>query len=155
MKKLAIALLVCWAAAQAGAAQSPQLHWMTSLPKAQAKAKAEHKLVMMDFTGSDWCPFCIRLKKNVLSSPEFAKYAKEHLVLVEVDFPHHKQQSAEVKQANRDLAQKYGIQGFPTIVVLDSKGKHVTSVVGYDGSSPSAYVAQLKAQVKAKLKEAS
>ncbi len=145
MKKLAIALLACWAVAQAGAAQ---LNWMTSLPKAQAKAKAEHKLVMMDFTGSDWCPFCIRLKKTVLSSPEFAKYAKEHLVLVEVDFPHNKQQSAEVKKANRELAQKYEIQGFPTIVVLNSDGKKVASVVGYDGSSPTTYLAHLKAKVK-------
>jgi thioredoxin-related protein len=152
MKKLAIAFLACWAVAQADAAQ---LHWMTSLPKAQAKAKAEHKLVMMDFTGSDWCPYCIRLKKNVLSSPEFTKYAKEHLVLVEVDFPHRKQQSAEVKQANQELAQKYGIGGFPTIVILNSEGKKVTSVVGYDGSSPSAYIAQLKTEVKAGLKEAS
>ena len=145
MKKIAVALLACWALSQAGAAE---LKWMTSLPEAQAKAKAEHKLVMMDFTGSDWCPYCIRLKKQVLSSPQFAKYAEKHLVLVEVDFPHAKKQSRELKRANERLQEKYGISGFPTLVVLNSQGKKLGKIEGYDGSAPEAFISRLKALTK-------
>src|SRR5215475_7748091 len=116
MKKIAIGLLGCWALMQASAAE---LQWMTDLPKAQAKAKDEKKLVMLDFTGSDWCGWCIKLNKEVFSTPEFADYAKKNLVLVEVDFPRAKQQTAELKKANDALQEKYKIEGYPTIVVLN------------------------------------
>src|SRR5690349_2409724 len=120
MKKTWVGLLVCAALLRAGAAE---LKWMTSLPEAQAKAKAENKLVMMDFTGSDWCGWCIKLNKEVFSKPEFAQYAQKNLVPVEVDFPHAKAQSEQLKQANQALQAKYKIEGYPTIIVLDSNGK--------------------------------
>ena len=71
------------------------------------KAKAEKKMVLMDFTGSDWCPPCKALHKNVLTSPEFEAYADKNLVLVEVDFPRTKPQTEELKAANKALAEKY------------------------------------------------
>src|SRR6266568_8131270 len=108
MNKLAIGLLAGWALLQAGAAE---LEWLTDLPKAQAQAKKENKLVMLDFTGSDWCGFCIKLNKEVLSKPEFAEYAKKNLVLVEVDFPRRKALSAEQKKANESLQGKYNVRG--------------------------------------------
>src|SRR5881628_3741355 len=103
MKKIAIGLIAGLALLQAGA---EELHWLTDLPKAQAKAKEEKKLVMLDFTGSDWCGWCIKLHKEVFSKPEFAEYAKDNLVLVEVDFPRAKTQTEELKKANQSLQEK-------------------------------------------------
>src|SRR5258706_11296890 len=105
--------------------------WLTDLPKAQAKAKAEKKMVLMDFTGSDWCGWCKKFDKDVLSTPEFQEYAKKNLVLVEVDFPSKKPQSAETKKANAALKSKYEVQGFPTFVVLGSDGNEVGRQRGY------------------------
>ena len=110
--------------------------WLTDLAKAQAKAKQENKAVLMDFTGSDWCPPCKALHKNVLSTEAFAEYAKKNLVLMEVDFPKGKAQPEELKQANKKLAQKYGIEGYPTMILLSSEGKELKRSVGYSGKRP-------------------
>jgi len=138
MKKIAIGLIACWALLQAGA---EELQWLTDLPKAQAQAKKENKLVMLDFTGSDWCGWCIKLNKDVFSKPEFVKYAKENLVLVEVDFPRRKQQSDEQKKANQALQEKYKIEGYPTIIVLNADGKKVGDLQYMD--SPKPFIAKL------------
>jgi len=122
MNKIAIGLLAGWAFLQAGAAE---LDWQTDLAKAQAQAKKENKLVMLDFTGSDWCGWCIKLHAEVFSKPEFEEYAKKNLVLVEVDFPRRKKLSEEQQKANNALQEKYKIQGYPTIIVLDEDGKQV------------------------------
>src|SRR4249920_1882309 len=84
-----------------------ELSWTTDVPKAVEKAKAENKLVMMDFTGSDWCGWCIKLNKEVFSTPEFAEYAKKNLVPVEIDFPNKKAQTPELKKTNLELQKKY------------------------------------------------
>lgn len=78
--------------------------WLTDAAKAQAQAKAEKKLVLLDFTGSDWCGWCIKLNKEVFSKPEFAEYAKKNLVLVEVDFPRRKKLSPAQNKANHPKA---------------------------------------------------
>ncbi len=141
MKKIALCLLLSWVSWQVGAAEDG---WLTDLAKAQAQAKTEKKMVLMDFNGSDWCPPCKALKKNVLSSPEFMGFAKKNLVLVDVDFPRHKAQPAELKKANEALAQKYSIEGFPTVIVLSSDGKQLKKEVGYDGQTPQEFIAQLQ-----------
>ena len=97
---------------------------------------------MLDFTGSDWCGWCIKLNKEVFSKPEFSEYAKKNLVLVEVDFPRHKELSAEQKKANEALQEKYKIEGYPTIIVLDGEGKKVGQL-GYM-NSPKAFTARLE-----------
>src|SRR3569832_1471027 len=132
MKKLTLGLLACWVMWQAGAEEGA---WTTDLSKAQTKAKAEKKLVLMDFNGSDWCPPCKALRKTVLNSAEFNRFAKDNLVLVDVDFPQHKQQTEELKKANKALSEKFHIEGFPTIIVLNADGKELKKVVGYDGQS--------------------
>jgi len=139
--------MACWALAQAGAAE---LDWMTDLGKAQAKAKEENRLVLMDFTGSDWCPWCIKLRKEVFSTPEFTEYAKKNLVPVEIDFPQRKQQPAELKKANRALQAKYEIRGYPTVVVLNGQGKKVGEL-GYEAGGPKPFIAKLQ-ELKAKEK---
>lgn len=142
MKKITLCLLACWAVWQIGAAE--QGDWLTDFSKAQAKARTEKKLVLMDFNGSDWCPPCKALRKNVLNSPEFTEFAKDNLVLVDVDFPHNKQQTEELKKANQELSQKYSIEGFPTVIVLSSDGKELKKVVGYGGQSAKEFVAELQ-----------
>ena len=140
MKNIWVGLLVCGALLQARAAE---LKWETSLPEAQAKAKTDKKLAMMDFTGSDWCGWCIKLNKEVFSQPEFAEYAAKNLVPVEVDFPRSKAQTAEQKKANQALQAKYKIEGYPTIIVLDSEGKKVGEL-GYTEGGPKAFIAKLE-----------
>ena len=119
-----------------------ELNWQTDAAKAQTQAKAEKKLVMLDFTGSDWCGWCIRLNKEVFSKPEFAEYAKKNLVLVEVDFPRRKELSAEQKKANGALAAKYQIEGYPTLIILDGAGQKVGQL-GYMAGGPKAFIAEL------------
>src|SRR5689334_4181309 len=100
MKKWIIGMVACWALMQVGAAET---EWLTDLPKALAKAKAENKVVFLDFTGSDWCPWCIKFNKEVVSTAEFKDYAAKNLVPVEVDFPRGKRQTSELKKANEEL----------------------------------------------------
>ena len=139
MKKLLIAIAVgcVWLQTQAA-----ELNWGTDLPKALAQAKAEKKMVLMDFTGSDWCGWCIKLNKEVFSQPEFADYAKKNLVLVEVDFPRAKKLSNEQKAANDALQEKYKIKGYPTIIVLNGDGKQVGEL-GYMKGGPAVFTAEL------------
>jgi thiol:disulfide interchange protein len=141
MKKIILLLLTGWTVLHSFAAEGD---WLTDLPKAQAQAKAEKKMVLMDFTGSDWCPPCKALHKNVLISPDFIQFAKANLVLVELDFPNNKPQSAALKAANIALQEKFKVEGYPTIIVLDADGKQLSKEVGYSGESPKEYVAKLE-----------
>ncbi len=130
MKKLIITLL---AASTLLTATAADLNWLTDADKAQAQAKAENKLVLLDFTGSDWCGWCIKLNKEVFNTPEFAEYAKKNLVLVEVDFPRKKQLSDAQKSANEALGKKYNIKGYPTLILLDGEGKKLGELSYSDG----------------------
>lgn len=124
--------------------QAAEGEWLTDFAKAEAKAKAEKKLVFMDFTGSDWCPPCKALHSKVLTSPEFVEFAKDNLVLVMVDFPQGKPQSKELQSHNEKLAEKFKVEGFPTVIVIDGAGKELKREVGYSGVSGKDYVASLK-----------
>lgn len=117
--------------------------WSEDYAASLAKAKADNKLVLLDFTGSDWCGWCIKIDNEIFSKPEFQEYAKKNLELVELDFPRRKTLPANVKAQNEKLAQEYGIQGFPTIIVLNSKGKKVGEL-GYMPGGPSAFIAELE-----------
>ena len=118
--------------------------WVTDYKKAQGQAKTNNKLLLIDFTGSDWCGFCIQLNRDVLTKPEFKDYARRNLVLMEVDFPRRKPQSPDTRKQNEELAQQYQIEGFPTIVVLDGEGKSVWRYDGYFPGGPGAFIAQLE-----------
>ena len=117
--------------------------WSENYQKAQAQAKAENKLLLLDFTGSDWCPWCIKLDKEVFSQKEFKDYAAKNLVLMTVDFPQTKSQSPAVKSQNAKLQQKYQIPGYPTVVVLNGDGEKVGQL-GYAPGGPSAFIAELQ-----------
>jgi len=139
LSKIAIATLCLLAATSLLRAEEG---WTTDYKKALEKAKAEHKLVVLDFTGSDWCGWCIKLDKEVFSQPKFKEYADKNLVLVTVDFPRAKEQSDAVKKQNADLQEKFHIEGYPTIVVLNGDGKKVGEL-GYMPGGPDAFLAEL------------
>ena len=141
MKKIAIAMLACCALLKVSAAD---LNWLTDLPKAQAQAKTENKLLLLDFTGSDWCIWCIKLDTDTLSQPEFADYAKKNLVLVQLDFPNKKPQSYELRKANTRLAEKYDPENaFPTLIAMKPDGTVVWKQPGYLEGGPKALIAKL------------
>ena len=145
-RKICLALLSLCLTTGAFAADG----WETDYGKALAKAKSENKKVLLDFTGSDWCGPCIQLKKSVFSRPEFRTYADKNLVLVEIDYPQRKQQSAELKKQNEKLSKQYGIdaKGFPTIVLLDPNGKVVREFTGYDGEPIADMIAWIEGKKK-------
>lgn len=101
-------------------------------------------MVLVNFTGSDWCPPCKAFHKNVLTAKEFVDYAKDNLVLVLVDFPESKPQSEEVKRLNKELAERFEIEGFPTVIVFSSDGRQLSKSAGYGGASAQDFVAELK-----------
>jgi thioredoxin-related protein len=119
--------------------------WTTDYKAALAQAKAQQKLVLLDFTGSDWCGFCQLLEKEVFTQPEFHHYADQAFILVTVDYPHGTQLPDDLKQQNAALKQQLHPDGFPTLVVVDSDGKELGRKVGYKpGSGPQAVIDELK-----------
>jgi protein disulfide-isomerase len=141
MKKLLVTVAVgcIWLQTQAA-----DLNWGTDLPKALAQAKARNKMVLMDFTGSDWCGWCKKIDKETLSTAKFAEFAKAHLELVVVDFPHNKSQGDVLKATNKALKENYGVGGFPTFVVLNANGKEIGRQKGYEPGGPEVFIAKLQ-----------
>lgn len=142
MKTLLASWVAGWAALSL-TASAAELEWQTDLAKAQAQAKAENKRVLINFTGSDWCGFCVKLHKEVFATPEFQSFAQKNLVLVEADFPRKKTLPPALKAANDKLKDEHKIRGFPTLVILDSQGKKLGEVVGYGGGGPQAVIGKI------------
>ncbi len=106
--------------------------WQTNFQAAQAKAKAQKKILLVAFTGSDWCPWCKKLKAEVFDKQPFASAARKQFVLVQVDFPHEKKLSEELKEQNGKLAKKYKIHAFPSVLLLKPDGE----LIAHTGYSP-------------------
>ena len=140
MKKIAVMLLACCALAQVIAAEPQKL---TSVPQALAQARKENKMVLLDFTGSDWCGWCMKFKKETLDTPEFTEYAAKNLVFVELDYPHKTPQSVDLKKANKALLAQHKVESFPTFVLLDKDGKELGRQVGYKPGGPAAFITRL------------
>jgi len=147
MKKLILALLLL-----ATVTARAELTWLTDLDEAKKVATKENKKLLVDFTGSDWCGYCIKLHKEVFDTPEFEKFAKDY-VLVELDFPKRKEQPAAEKTKNQAAQKKYGVNGLPTVLILTVGGKVLNRAEGYSpDSGPSAYLPQLGAPAIKKVK---
>ncbi|MGA0134200.1 MAG: thioredoxin family protein [Opitutales bacterium] len=116
--------------------------WLTDLDEAKKVAAKEQKAILVDFTGSDWCGWCIRLREEVFDKPEF-KEASKHFVLVELDFPRKKQLPAGQKEKNEALARKFDVRGFPTILLMNASGEPFAKT-GYEPGGPVKYVAALR-----------
>ena len=132
-KKTLCALLMLATMAPAWAAE-----WMTDLEAAKAKAAAENKAVLIDFTGSDWCGWCIRLRKQVLDTPAFETYAKDKFVLLEVDLPQNPKFDAKLRARNEEICTQYGVSGFPTILVITPQGELAGGFSGFRQSVDAA-----------------
>jgi len=117
--------------------------WETDLAAAKIRAEKENRTILLNFTGSDWCGWCKRLSKEVFNKQEFQTFASEKLILVEVDFPRHKQISKEQRRKNYELQSRHGVQGYPTIMLVDHKEK-VLLKTGYLPGGASSYISHLK-----------
>jgi protein disulfide-isomerase len=117
--------------------------WTEDYAGALAKAKKEHKLVLLDFTGSDWCIWCKRIDADVFSTKKFQDYAAKGLVLVTLDFPRTHPQKDDIKARNGKLGEKFEIQGFPTLVIMDPSEKVVYRQDGYDEGGVDALLGHL------------
>jgi protein disulfide-isomerase len=139
-----VAVLTLTLAAACAAGDS----WSTDYPKALEQAKKEKKVVLLDFNGSDWCPPCVALKKQVFETEEFKKFAGEKLVLVDVDFPRRKKQPKDLAAANEKLSEQFKVESFPTILLVDATGKVLLREEGYADESAKDYIAILKKALK-------
>jgi thioredoxin-related protein len=121
--------------------------WGTDLEKALEQAKKEKKSVLVEFTGSDWCPPCIAMRKNVFSKKEFVDAASKNFILVELDFP---KGDKELKKKNDPYAKQYSIEGFPTVILLDHEGKEFTRFFASEHPTTEKFLAHLKAAMEKK-----
>jgi thiol-disulfide isomerase/thioredoxin len=138
MKKLILSLLLL-----ATVTARAEVTWLTDLDAAKAQGVKENKPVLVDFTGSDWCPPCIQLHKVVFQSAEFAAVASKY-VLVELDYPRKTPQAPELKAKNAELSKKFGISGFPTVLLIDAKsGEVFGKTVGFGGQTAKEYLDKL------------
>lgn len=100
-------------------AQAQELNWHTDINKATEASLKENKPLLLFFTGSDWCGWCIKLQKDVLKKDEFFIWATKNVILVELDFPRRTPQDEAIKMQNQQLAQTFGIQGYPTVWLVN------------------------------------
>jgi len=121
--------------------------WSTDLEKAFAQAKKENKAVLVEFTGSDWCPPCIAMRKNVFSKKEFVDAASKKYILVELDFP---KGDKAIADKNEPYAEKYKIEGFPTVILFDSEGKEFTRFFASQFPNTDAFLKHLDAALEKK-----
>ncbi len=146
MKKAFIALLLL-IGIQSSVAQKAE--WHTDLTKAVQLSEKTKKPLLLFFTGSDWCGWCIRLQKEVLLTDEFHAWAKENVVLLELDFPRRTPQADALRKQNMDLQQFFKIRGYPTIWLVNAKADNAGKVsfeqlgsTGYVAGGPTQWLAQ-------------
>jgi thiol-disulfide isomerase/thioredoxin len=126
---------------------SLSIHWHNNFNEAKVLAQKQHKFILLNFSGSDWCGPCIRLHKEILETPVFEKFADSSLIMVNADFPRMKknQLSAEQQQQNDAIADLYNTKGlFPLTLLIDANGKVWKEWDGFPNVSPEAFVNQVK-----------
>ena len=119
--------------------------WHESFEAALQASAETGKPILADFTGSDWCSWCIKLKEDVFETPEFKEWARENVILLELDYPKRSMQSAAIRKQNSELKKRYGITGYPTVLLLDSEGE-VLGKLGYD-KSPTTWISTAAAHL--------
>lgn len=125
--------------------------WGEDFNTALKQAKEQDKLVLLNFSGSDWCFWCKKLNNEVFSQEDFLNYAKDNLVLMVADFPKAKQQSKALKTQNEKLMREFGVRGFPTIFLIDADGK-IVATTGYREGGAAKYVNHLESLKEGKFK---
>ncbi len=121
--------------------------WSEDLSKALEQAKKENKAVLVEFTGSDWCPPCMAMRKDVFSKKEFVSAAGKKFVLVEIDLP---KGDAKTKEKNLPLVQKHRVEAFPTVILMDADGKEFTRFTATQFPTTDAFLKHLDEQLEKK-----
>ena len=143
--KTALGALLLGLALNIAPARGAELTWLTDLSQAQAQARAEKKSVLLFFHGSDWCPTCLEMQRQVFDSPQFAAYARQALVLVNVDFPRKSNQTADLQKADQALKARFNVgENFPTLVLLNDAGETLFQETGYSGGGPAEVLPKLQ-----------
>lgn len=137
MKKVIVLLFIAFSALTM---QAQELEWHTDIAKAVALSASTKKPLLMFFTGSDWCGWCMKLQKEVLQTPEFAKWAKENVILVELDFPRKAPQTPEIKNQNAQLNAFFKVRGYPTVWFANGS-KGADGKIAFDALGSTGYVA--------------
>jgi len=128
---------------QIARAANKHSEWGQDLPTALNQARTEQKNVLLDFTGSDWCPWCIKFDNEVLKQSDFLDYAGKNLILVRLDFPRRSQLSPDLKAANEELSKRFQVSGFPTFILLNADGRELGRQVGYLEGGPASFLSEL------------
>jgi len=149
MNGIKTTIAIAIVALTASAAPAADAGWVTDFEAAKASAKAGGKYLLVDFTGSDWCGWCIRLKKEVFSKDHFKTEAPKNFILVELDFPRKTKLSPKLTEQNAKLSKQYGVRGFPTILLMDAEGR-VFAKTGYKPGGPEKYIEHLNSLVEGK-----
>lgn len=121
--------------------------WGDDYEAALKESSDTGKPIIANFTGSDWCPYCVNLEKEVFAKAEFKKWAKKNVVLLIVDFPRHKKLKTDVRKQNKRLAAKYGVRGYPTVLIMDSEGKKIGRT-GYAAGGPEKWIVNVERTVE-------
>lgn len=116
-------------------------NWYESYEKAMAEAKKTGKPVLVNFTGSDWCSWCIKMESQIFSTDTFKDWSEENIILLMIDFPSKNTQSARLARQNQWLKNKYQVRGLPTLLFLDEKG-NLLGQSGYYDVSVEEWVAR-------------
>ncbi len=146
MTKLIFPILAAWSATLLIASAAMD-GWTSDWQAARERSKNEGKPIFIYLTGSDWCGWCKKLEKEVISTKEFMDFASRHFVLMEADFPRKKEQTPELKKQNAELGKKYLAGGYPTIWVLDSEGNKLSGDLGELEGGVDGYIVKLKEYV--------
>lgn len=120
---------------------------MTNFEIAKSQSKINNKPILLVFSGSDWCSWCVKLDHEVFSTPEFKAWAADNVIMMIADFPSVKQLPAEIAEQNEKLRKTYNITGFPSVLLLDAEGKLIAHT-GYQRGGAENYIAHLKSLMK-------
>ena len=143
---LAVAVICCGATIFAATGATTPKGWMDHFGTARQKSKQLNRPILLLVTGSDWCPYCVKLKKNVLDKPEFRKFAKDSLILVYADSPSKTSLPSSLEKQNRELAKRFGVRGYPTTIIIAPDGKELGRIGGY----ASNYLERIKKIIEQK-----
>lgn len=149
MPKYMIAILLALTVLTNARAQEPTNTWLTDFNKAKKEAAEKNMAILADFSGCDWCGWCIKLDKEVFSQNEFKSFAKDRFILFRACFPNENRPRTDVDVQNEQLLIAYGVEGFPTVLLLDAGGK-VIARTGYRKGGAGAYVEHLEKLLKQK-----
>jgi thioredoxin-related protein len=131
------------------------LNWETDMNVSISQSMSTGKPILLFFTGSDWCGWCIRLQKEVFKTAEFSKWANENVILMEVDFPRTKVLNEKLRQQNAQLQTSFGVRGYPTVFIVsptsDENGKvslNTLHKTGYEQGGPTSWINNANVNLK-------